>query len=194
MDGDRRLTPGAPEDFLAVLRGVWFAPGRFFKALNPAGGYVRPALFASGVLFLNLILDSLLQAAWTGEFNYGLFYASAVGLILALGLGPLLVAGFTALALFILNGAPSRGLFGPLFRAFGYVTGVGVVLWIPYAPLFALPYAAGVATVAVKQTLGLGWRRAALGALLPLAALLGILLLLTGPAEVWRILLNRPGT
>ena len=194
--GDRREAPGygAPENFLAVLRQVWFAPGRFFKTLDPEGGLVRPALFAATVLFLDLILNSLLQMIGSQEFNYSFLYASAVGLVVALVLGPLLVAGFTALVLFILDGTPSRELFGPLFRALGYATGIGVVLWIPYAPLVALPYFAGVATVAVKQTLGLGWRRAALGALLPLLALGLILLLLTGPAEAWTILINRPET
>ena len=193
---NRRESPGygAPEGFSGVLREVWFSPGRFFKALDSDGGYIRPALFASTILFLNLVFASLLQAVWVREFNYGLLYGSAVGLVVALVLGPLLVAGFTALVLFILNGAPSRELFGPLFRALGYATGIGIALWIPYAPLLVLPYFAGVSTVAVKQTLGLGWRRAALGALLPLVALLLILLLLTGPAEAWSLLVNRPET
>ena len=190
-DDNRR---GAPESFSAVLREVWFAPGRFFKRLDPDGGFIRPALFASTILFINLLFDTLLQAARVREFDYGLLYASVVGLAVALVLGPLLVAGFTALVLFILDGTPSRELFGPLFRALGYATGIGIMLWIPYAPLVTLPYFAGVATVAVKHTLGLGWRRAALGALLPLFALALILLLLTGPAEAWTILVNRPET
>jgi hypothetical protein len=68
------------------------------------------------------------------------------------------------------------------------------VLWVPYAPLLAIPYGALVATAAVKETLNIGWARAAAGALIPLAAILLILLLLTGPSEAAGFLLNPAGS
>jgi hypothetical protein len=96
--------------------------------------------------------------------------------------------------LVVLEGAPSRRGFAPVFRALGYASGIGAVLWVPYAPLLAIPYGALVATVAVKETLDVGWGRAAAGALIPLSAVLLVLLLLTGPGEAFGFLINPPGS
>lgn len=183
----------SPEDFGDVVREVWLAPGRFFGRLDPEGGMVRPALFAAVVLYLNLLLEELLQEIWLLEFNYGLLYAALPSLIVALVLGPLLVAGLSALILTVLDGAPSRRKFGPVFRALGYATAIGLVLWIPYAPIVALPYGLYVATVAVKEALSTSWRRAATATLIPLGAVLLILFLLTGPTEAYGLLVNPPG-
>jgi hypothetical protein len=182
-----------PEGFGDIVREVWLAPGRFFGRLDPEGGMVRPALFAAVVLYLNLLLEELLQEIWLLEFNYGLLYAALPGLIVALILGPLLVAGLSALVLTVLDGAPSRRKFGPVFRALGYATAIGLALWIPYAPIVALPYGLYVATVAVKEALSTSWRRAATATLIPLGAVLLILFLLTGPTEAYGLLVNPPG-
>jgi hypothetical protein len=183
-----------PENFWGALREVWFAPKRFFKMLDPGGGPIKPAIFASIILYLNLLLEAALQAVWLREFNYALIYAPFVGLVVALVLAPLLVAGLTVLVLVVLEGAPSRRSFGPLFRALGYATGIGLVLWVPYGPLLAIPYGALVATIAVKETLNLSWQRAAAAALIPLGAVLLIVLLLTGPGEAVSSLINPPGS
>ena len=183
----------SPEGFGDVVRGVWFAPRRFFGRLDPEGGLLRPALFASSVLYLNLILDELLRVAWRLEFNYGLLNAALPGLAVALVLGPLLVAGLSTLVLTVLDGAPSRRKFGPVFRALGYASAIGLVLWIPYAPFVALPYGLYIATVAVKEPLSAGWRRAAVAALAPLGAVLLIVLLLAGPTGAYELLLSPPG-
>jgi hypothetical protein len=182
----------SPEGFGDVLRGVWLAPGKFFGGLNPEGTPIRPALFSAAVLYLNLLFEELLREAWRLEFNYGLLYAALLGLVVSLVLGPLLVAGLSALVLTVLDGAPSRRRFGPVFRALGYATAIGAVLWIPYAPLLAVPYGLYVATVAVKAALSLRWARAAVAALAPLGAVLLILLLLTGPEEAYQLLINPP--
>jgi hypothetical protein len=182
------------EDFRGVVLKVWLTPRKFFRRLNPEGAPIRPALFAVAILYLNLILQELLRDAWQLEFNYGLLYAALPGLIVSLILAPLLVAGLTALVLTVLDGAPSRRKFRPVFRALGYWTAIGVVLWIPYAPLFALPYGLYVATVAVKEALLISWRRAATAALGPLGTMLLIILLLTGPDEAYRLLINPPGS
>jgi hypothetical protein len=182
----------SPEDFWSALRGVWFAPGRFFKMLDPAGGPIRPALFASLILYLNLLFEAVLQAIWLGEFNYALIYAPFLGLVVALVLAPLLVAGLTTLVLVVLEGAPSRPRFVPLFRALGYATGIGFLLWVPFGPLLAIPYGALVSTIAVRETLNIGWARAAAAALIPLGAVLLIVLLLTG--EFVTLLINPPGS
>jgi len=189
------VPPGyrSPEGFGDVVRGVWFAPLRFFGRLDPEGGLLRPALFASSVLYLNLILDELLRVAWRLEFNYGLLNAALPGLAVALVLGPLLVAGLSALVLTVLDGAPSRRKFGPVFRALGYATAIGLVLWIPYAPFVALPYGLYVATVAVKEALSVSWRHAVVAALAPLGAALLIVLLLVGPTGAYELLLSPPG-
>jgi hypothetical protein len=153
---------------------------------------LRPALFASFVLYLNLIFDELLRVAWRLEFNYGLLNAALPGLAVALVLGPLLVAGLSALVLTILDGAPSRRKFGRVFRALGYATAIGLVLWIPYAPFIALPYGLYVATAAVKESLAISWRRAAVAALVPLGAVLLIVLLLAGLTGAYELLLSPP--
>jgi hypothetical protein len=184
----------SPEDFWGALRGVWFAPRRFFKMLDPGGSLIKPAIFASIILYLNLLFEAALQAVWLGEFNYALIYAPFVGLVVALVLAPLLVAGLAVLALVVLEGAPSRRSFRPLFRSLGYATGIGFVLWIPYGPLLAIPYGALVATIAVREALNLSWWRAVAAALIPLGAVLLILLLLTGPGEAYGFLTNPPGS
>ena len=184
----------SPEDFWGALREVWFAPRRFFKMLDPQGGYVRPAIFASIILYLNLLLEAALQAVWLREFNYALIYAPFLGLVVALVLAPLLVAGLAVLVLVILEGAPSRRSFGPTFRFLGYASGIGFVLWVPYGPLLAIPYGALVATIAVKETLNLSWQRAAAATLIPLGAAILTVLLLTGPGEAVSSLVNPPGS
>jgi len=188
------VPPGyrSPEGFGDVVRGVWFAPRRFFGRLDPEGGPLKPALFASSVLYLNLILDELLRVAWRLEFNYGLLNAALPGLAVALVLGPLLVAGLSALVLTVLDGAPSRSKFGPVFRALGYASGIGVAFWIPFAPILAIPYGALVATIAVKEALNVPTARAAAAALIPLFAVLLTLLALLGPGEAVSFFTNPP--
>jgi hypothetical protein len=192
----RRHQPvgASPENFWGALKGVWFAPRRFFERLDSGGGFFKPAIFASIVLYLNLLLEAALQAVWLREFNFALIYAPFLGLVVALVLAPLLVAGLAVLVLVVLEGAPSRRNFGPVFRALAYASGIGAVLWIPYAPLLAIPYGAFVATVAIKETIHASWGRAAAGALIPLSAVLLILLLLTGPSEAAGFLRNPPGS
>jgi len=177
-----------------VLREVWFAPGRFFRRLDPEGGWLRPALFAGVILYLNILFGELLQQVWLRQFNYGILYAAALGLPVALVLAPLLVAGLAALVLTVLDGAPQGRKFGPVFRALGYASAICFALWIPYAPLVAVPYGLYVATVAVKETLFIDWRRAAVAALAPICAVLVIILLLLGPAEAYNLLTNTPGS
>lgn len=183
---------GSSEDFWGAARGVWLSPVRFFRGLDAEGGLIRPAIFASLVLYLNLLFEAALQALWLGEFNLGLIYAPFLGLVVALVLGPLLVAGLAILVLVVLEGGPSRRGFGPVFRTLGYASGIGLVLWIPFAPILAIPYGAFVATVAVKEAMNTDWTRAAAAALIPLGAVLLILLLLTGPGEAAGFLLNPP--
>ena len=182
----------SPEDFWGALRGVWLAPVRFFQGLDPGGGLIRPAIFVSLVLYLNLLLEAALQALWLGEFNYALIYAPFLGLVVALMLAPLLVAGLTILVLVILEGAPSRRGFVPAFRSLGYASGIGVALWIPFAPILAIPYGALVATIAVKKTLNVSSTRAAAATLLPLLAVLLTLLALLGPGEAASFFTNPP--
>ncbi len=184
----------SPEDFWGALREVWFAPGRFFKRLDPDGGPVRPAIFAAIVLYVNLLFEAALQAIVLREFSFALVYAPFLGLVVSVILAPLLVAGLTALVLVVLEGAPSRRYFGSLFRSLGYACGIGIVLWIPLGPLVATPYGALVATIAVRETLGLGWRKAAAGALIPLGAILLIVALLVGPPEIYELLTNPAGS
>ncbi len=194
MLGGGRSGYHSPEGFRDVAREVWLAPGLFFRRLDPDGGWLKPALFTSAVLYLNLLLGELLQELWLFEFNYGLLYAALAGLAVALVLGPLLVAGLAALVLTILDGSPSRRKFRPVFRALGYASAIGLVLWIPLAPIVALPYGLYVATVAVREVLFIDYRRAAAATLLPLGAVLLILLLLTGLGEARQLLLNPPGS
>lgn len=183
------------EDFWGALRGVWFAPVRFFMELDPRGGMIRPAIFATVILYLNLILEAVLQVLWLQEFNYALIYAPLFGLVVAVVLAPLLVAGLALLVVIILGGGtPLRGGFGPLFRSLGYASGIGFVFWIPFAPLLAIPYGAFVATVAVKETMNVTPARAAAATLIPLAAVILIVLALLGPDDATGFLINPPGS
>jgi hypothetical protein len=185
----------SPEDFWGALRGVWFAPVRYFRQLEPRGGMIRPAIFASVVLYLNLILEAVLQVLWLREFNYALVYAPFLGLVVAVVFAPLLVAGLALLVLVILGGGtPLRGGFGPLFRSLGYASGIGFAFWIPFAPLLAIPYGAFVATIAVKETMNVTWARAAAATLIPLGAVLLTVLALLGPGEAAGFLINPPGS
>jgi hypothetical protein len=183
----------SPEDFGDVVRQVWLTPGRFFRRLDPEGGLLRPALFASLVLYLGLLFDELLRVVWRLEFNYGLLYAALPGLAVSLVLAPLLVVGLSVLILTVLDGAPSWSKFGSVFRALGYTTAIGIVLPFPYAPFFVLPYGLYTATVAVKEVLSIGWKRAITGTVIPLGAVLLILFLLTGPDEAFQLLVSSPG-
>jgi hypothetical protein len=184
----------SPEDFWSVLRGVWFSPGRFFRELDPGGGIVRPVIFAALVLYLNLILEAVLQMIWLFEFNYGSIYAPFFGLVVAIVLAPLLVAGLSLLVMMVLGGGtPSRGDFVPLFRSLSYASAIGLVLWIPFAPLLAIPYGAYVATTAVKETMNVTPARAAIATLIPLGAVVLIILLLLGPSAAG-FLINPPGS
>jgi hypothetical protein len=184
----------SPEDFWSALRGVWFYPVRYFRGLDPEGGVIRPAIFASLILYLDLILETVLQQIWLLEFNYGLIYAPFFGLVAAIVLAPLLVAGLTLLVMVVLRGGTlSRGDFVPLFRSLSYASGIGLALWIPFAPLLAVPYGAYVATAAVRETTNATWPRATAATLIPLGAVILTVLLLLGPGEAASFLLNPPG-
>jgi hypothetical protein len=184
----------SPESFWSALRGVWFYPVHFFRGLDPDGGVIRPAIFASLILYLDLILETVLQQIWLLEFNYGSIYAPFFGLVVAIVLAPLLVAGLTLLVMVILGGGtPSRGDFVPLFRSLSYSTGIGIALWVPFVPVVAVPYGAYVATVAVKETMNLTWNRAAAATLIPLGAVILTVLILLGPGEAIGFLTNPPG-
>ena len=185
----------SPEDFWSALRGVWFAPVRFFRGLDPRGGVFRPFIFASLVLYLDLLLEAVLQVLWLREFNYGLIYAPFLGLVVAVVLAPLLVAGLAVLVLVILGGGTlSRDGFVPLFRSLCYASGIGFALWIPFVPLVAVPYGAFVATVAVRETMNVTWARAAAATLIPLGAVILTVLALLGPGEAASFLVNPPGS
>ena len=194
---DRR-NPGyiaSPEDFWSVLRGVWFYPVRFFRGLDPSGGIIRPVIFAALVLYLDLILEAALQMIWLFEFNYGSIYAPFFGLVVSIVLAPLLVAGLSLLVMMILGGGSlSRGGFIPLFRSLSYASAIGLVLWIPFAPLLAIPYGAYVATTAVKETANVSTARAAAATLIPLGAVVLTILLLLGPSGARGVLINPPGS
>lgn len=185
---------GSPEGFWGVLRALWLAPGEFFARLDPDAGFVRPTVFASLVVYLNLVLGEALQAVWVGDFNAGFLYVLFFGLVVSLILAPFLVSAMAVLVQVIHTGGPSRRDFRPLYRNLAYATGIGIVLWIPYGPLLAIPYGAYVATRAVKSALDTDGRRATAAALIPLVAVLAILLLLTGPSEAYELLTNPPGS
>ncbi|MGH3085813.1 MAG: YIP1 family protein [Rubrobacteraceae bacterium] len=184
----------SPEDFRGALREVWFAPGRFFGRLDPDGGPIRPTIFASLVLYINLIFDALLQAIWLQELSYALIYAPLLGLVVAVILVPTMLSMLTALILVVLDGGPSRMKFAPVYRALGYASGIGIIAWVPYGPLLAIPYGAYVATVAVKEILNESWRKAALATLMPLGAVILIVVILAGQSEGYQFLTNPPGS
>lgn len=194
MDRRRGRYGGSPEDFWGALRGVWLAPRDFFAGLDPDAGFVRPTLFVSMVLYLNLVLGEGLQAVWVREFNVGFLYLLFFGLVVSLMLAPFLVSSLAVLVQVIHAGGPSRYGFRAVYRHLAYAAGIGIVLWIPFGPLLAIPYGAYVATTAAKSALDTDWRRAAAVALIPLGAMVLILLLLAGLDEIPGLLTNPPGS
>lgn len=194
MDRHRGRYGGSPEDFWGALRGVWLAPRDFFAGLDPDAGFVRPTLFVSMVLYLNLIFGEALQAVWIREFNVGFLYVLFFGLVVSLVLAPFLVSSLAVLVQVIHAGAPSRHGFRPLYRHLAYAAGIGIVLWIPFGPLLAIPHGAYVTTTAVKFALNTDWRRAAAAALIPLGAAVLIVLLLTGLDGIPSLLTNPPAS
>ena len=194
MDRHRGRYGGSPEDFWGALRGVWLAPRNFFAGLDPDAGFVRPTLFVSVVLYLNLVLGEALQAVWVGEFNVGFLYVLFFGLVVSLMLAPFLVSGLAVLVQVIHAGSPSRHGFRALYRHLAYAAGIGIVLWVPFGPLLAIPYGAYVATTAVRAALDTDWRLAAAAALIPLGAVVFILLLLIGLDGIPGLLTNPPGS
>lgn len=184
----------SPEGFRGALKEVWFAPGRFFRNLDPEGGPIRPTLFASLVLYLNLIFEAVLQAVWLRELSYALIYAPLLGLVVSVVLAPIMLSMLAALVLVVLDGGPSRAKFGPVYRALGYASGIGIIAWVPYGPLLAIPYGAYVATIAVKEMLDESWQKAALATLIPLGALILIVVLLAGQTEGYEFLTNPAGS
>jgi hypothetical protein len=185
---------GSPEDFRGALREVWFAPGRFFRRLDPEGGPIRPTIFASLVLYLNLIFEAVLQAIWLRELSYSLIYAPLLGLVVTVVLVPIMLSMLTALVLVVLDGGPSRAKFSPVYRALGYASGIGIIAWVPYGPLLAIPYGAYVATVGVKEILNESWQKAALATLIPLGAAILTILILGGQSEGYEFLTNPAGS
>ncbi|CAN5475728.1 MAG: YIP1 family protein [Rubrobacteraceae bacterium] len=184
----------SPEHFRGALREVWLAPGRFFRNLDPEGGPIRPTIFASLVLYANLVLEAVLQAVWLRELSYSLIYAPLLGLVVAVILVPIMLSMLAALVLVVLDGGPSRAKFSPVYRALGYASGIGIVAWVPYGPLLAIPYGAYVATVGVKEILNESWKKAALATLIPLGALILIIVILAGQSEGFQFLVNPPGS
>jgi hypothetical protein len=144
------------------------------------------------MIYLALVAEAALQAVWARSFDFSLLSGLLVAAIVAVFLGLLLVAGFTTLVLVILDGAPSRAKFSPVFRPLGYATAILIVLPIPYGPFLALAYGPYVATVAVKEALNLSWKRAAIASLIPVATALLILLALLGPGDAYDLLVNPP--
>jgi hypothetical protein len=67
------------------------------------------------------------------------------------------------------------------------------VLWIPFAPLVAIPYGLYVAAIAVREVLFISPMRAAAATLVPLGAVLIIFLLLLGLDGSYQLLTNPPG-
>lgn len=181
------------ESFRDALKEVWLAPGRFFSRLDPEGGMVRPTIFASLILYLNFVLEAALQAVWLREFSVSLLYLPVLGLLVAVILTPILLAMLALLVLVVMDGGPSRARFAPVYSALGYSAGIGIIAWIPFGPLVAIPYGAYVATVAVRETLGEDWRKATIGVLVPLLSLIFIILLLVGQAEGFEVLINPAG-
>ncbi|MGI8650631.1 MAG: YIP1 family protein [Rubrobacter sp.] len=181
------------ESFRDALKEVWLAPGRFFSHLDPEGGMVRPTIFASLILYLNFVLEAALQAVWLREFSVSLLYLPVLGLLVAVILTPILLAMLALLVLVVMDGGPSRARFAPVYSALGYSAGIGIIAWIPFGPLVAIPYGAYVATVAVRETLGEDWRKATIGVLVPLLSLIFIILLLVGQAEGFEVLINPAG-
>lgn len=138
--------PGRPVgSLLEVLRGIFFAPKRFFVELSAEGPLREPILF---VLLVSAI-SSVVRLALVAVFGFALgdmsateFGITAVQALVYVALSPALIGVFAAVYLLALRTfMGSTGNYRQVYRIVAYACGALILLPFPVIQAFAFTYA-----------------------------------------------------
>lgn len=138
--------PGRPfGSFIGVLRGLFFAPKRFFVEFSAEGPVREPILFVLLVSAVSAIVRLILVAVFgvaIGELNVVDLGISALQALVYVALSPVLVGLFAAVYLLSLRTfMGSTGNYKQVYRMLAYVYGALILLPFPVINAFAFTYA-----------------------------------------------------
>ncbi|WP_166395573.1 YIP1 family protein [Rubrobacter marinus] len=138
--------PGRPVgSFLEVLRGLFFAPKRFFVEFSAEGPLREPILFVLLVSAVSAVVRLALVAVFGvsfGDLDAGDMGASALQALLYVAFSPVLVGLFAAVYLLSLRTfMGNTGDYRQVYRLISYVYGALILLPLPVVNAFAFTYA-----------------------------------------------------
>ena len=138
--------PGRPfASLLEVLRGVFFAPKRFFVGFSAEGPLREPILFVLLVSAVSAVVRLALVAVFGvvfGPLSAGALGISAVQAVLYVALSPALVGVFAAVYLLSLRTfMGNTGDYRQVYRMLAYAYGALILLPFPVISAFAFTYA-----------------------------------------------------
>ena len=138
--------PGRPfGSLLGVLRGLFFAPKRFFVEFSAEGPVREPILFVLLVSAVSAIVRLILVAVFgvaIGELNAVDLAVSALQALVYVALSPVLVGLFAAVYLLSLRTfMGSTGDYKQVYRMLAYAYGALILLPFPVINAFAFTYA-----------------------------------------------------
>ena len=138
--------PGRPlGSLLAVLRGLFFTPKRFFIEFSAEGPMREPILFVLLVSAVSALTRLSLVAVFgvlLGDLTMGELGISAVQALVYIALSPALVGLFAAIYLLSLRTfMGSTGDYRQVYRLLAYAYGALILLPVPVLSAFAFAYA-----------------------------------------------------
>ena len=138
--------PGRPlGSLLAVLRGLFFTPKRFFVEFSAEGPMREPILFVLLVSAVSALTRLLLVAVFgvlLGELTMRELGISAVQALVYVAFSPALVGLFAAIYLLSLRTfMGSTGDYRQVYRLLAYAYGALILLPVPVLSAFAFAYA-----------------------------------------------------
>ncbi len=138
--------PGRPAtSLLEVLRGIFFAPKRFFVGFSAEGPLREPILFVLLVSAVSVVLRLVLVLIFgvvLGDLSATDLGISAVQALFYVALSPVLVGIFAAIYLLSLRTfMGSTGDYRQVYRMLAYAFGALILLPFPVINAFAFTYA-----------------------------------------------------
>lgn len=147
------LSKNAPEfdagrpfaSLLEVLRGIFFAPKRFFVGFSAEGPLREPILFVLLVSAVSAVVRLALVAVLgvvLGDLTVGDLGVSALQALIYVALSPVLVGVFAAIYLLSLRTfMGTTGDYRQVYRMLAYAYGALILLPLPVINAFAFTYA-----------------------------------------------------
>ncbi len=130
---------------LEVLRGLFFAPKRFFVEFSAEGPLREPILFVLLVSAVSAVARLALVAVFgvsLGDLDAGDLGISAVQALVYVALSPVLVGLFAAVYLLSLRTfMGNMGDYRQVYRLIAYASGALILLPLPVINAFAFTYA-----------------------------------------------------